>query len=636
MSLIRVNELALEFSGTYVLKNISCSLERNSRVGLIGKNGSGKTTLIRLMLGLLQPTSGEVLRARHCRIAHLPQNMELPPELVLLDYIKSSRPDLLQLERRIAELSSSFVSNSTSGLESELAAAVEEYTAKGGYEHDNEIKYVLTSLAFPETEWKKRIGDFSGGEQTRICLAYFLLMPHDLLILDEPTNHLDLAMITWLERYLLKQDKPFLVVSHDREFLDNTVSTIFSLREGKLSITKGNYRSFKEADDIARLSQEREFERQQKFIAETRAFIQKNIAGQKTNQAKSRLKMLARLDIVQKPQQEKQVKLQIKTSKRSGNDIYTLKEVRFGIPPELELAREVTLFAHYQDRICVIGPNGCGKTTLLKILLGEHDICEGQLKTGASLQIGYFDQHQVALDESLSVLDTIWQLVPSAPRGYVLGWLARFGFSGDEVEKPVSVLSGGETSRLYLCVLIHQNPNLLILDEPTNHLDLDMTEALLEALTAYEGTIIFVSHDRWFLSRLATKFWVFRKKLGQGKAFTTIKEPDCGPERAIELAFAEPERVKAPPPPREKKRKLNPWYLDQIHLQIEARNRQLGKLQEELGHIHTRLSRSDTYSDQSRILQLRAEMEALEQQIKSTHAEIALLEEKYLSLSYEE
>jgi ATP-binding cassette subfamily F protein 3 len=635
MSLIKVSGVSLEFAGNYVLSDVSCTLETNSRTGLIGSNGSGKSTLIRLMLGELAPTRGEVLRAKKCRVAYLPQAIRLDPDLKLIDHVLASRPELLHLSAMIHRLSRVFELDRSPQTEARLSSAVEEYTSLGGYEFDNEVKYVLTSLSFPPDTWDKAVGLFSGGEQTRICLAAILLMPYDLLILDEPTNHLDLSMIAWLEKYLLKQGKPYLVVSHDRQFLDNTVSTIFSLREGALSVTKGNYSSYKAADEIARLSQEREYERQQKFIAETRDFIQKNIAGQKTNQAKSRLKMLDRLELVQKPGAEKQVKLSLATSRRSGNDVYILDQVRFGIPPDLELAREVSLKAHYRDRICVLGPNGCGKTTLLKILIGEHGIFEGRLKTGASLDIGYFDQHQISLEEGITVMDTIWQLVPSAPRGYVLAWLARFGFRGDEVEKSVSVLSGGEKSRLYLCVLIHQNPNLLILDEPTNHLDIAMTDALLEALQAYQGTIIFVSHDRFFLSELATRFWVFRRLAVGNNTYTTIEEPDCDAQKAIELSFEVPEAEQQAPPPRTRKKRINPWHLDQLHLKIEDKTKHLKQLELDLNQIHLLLSRSETYADESKLPLLQAEMAALEERISLTRETITDLEDQYLALSYE-
>ncbi|MDD4308828.1 MAG: ABC-F family ATP-binding cassette domain-containing protein [Candidatus Cloacimonetes bacterium] len=635
MSLIQVIDAGMEFAGKQVLKEINCTLEHNSRIGLTGINGSGKSTLIKMMLGVLAPTSGIVLRAKKCRIAYLAQNMALDPGLSMIGHINSAREDIESLRISINRLSAELHKEHDHIIEETLKRDLDKFQALGGDEHANEVKYVCNSLGFSEADYEKPIKLFSGGEQTRICLAAMLLMPYDILILDEPTNHLDIAMIGWLEKYLTKSDRPFLVVSHDRTFLDNTVSTIYNIRDASLSVTKGNYSSFAEADAIARMAQERQFERQQKFVAETQAFIAKNIAGQKTNMAKSRLKMLARMDIVQKPKAEKQVHLNINASNRSGNDIYTLADVDFGIPDIRSLAEKVFLKAHYQDRICIIGPNGCGKTTLLKILMGEMEIISGQLKIGASLQIGYYDQHQLALDEDITVMDTLWQLVPMETRGYVLSWLARFGFRGDDVDKRVGVLSGGEKSRLYLCVLIHQNPNLLIMDEPTNHLDIAMSDELLKALQDYRGTIIFVSHDRYFIQHLASKYWVFHKAVEAGVLYPTITEPDCDLSAAIDLAFSTPELFKNPVAPREKKKKLNPWYLEQKHKEIDTYIEILHKQQAELHLIHQKLASSDTYSDANLAMQLQEDMKNLQSLIEATQDTLADLETEYLELSYE-
>lgn len=633
MSLIRALDLTLEFGANKIIDSANCSLEKNSRIGLIGSNGSGKTTLIRLFLGDLRPSSGEVFRAKNCRIAWLPQSLNLDPKLSLIEYVRASRDDLAKLSAQIERLAP--LSEKSDEARLELIRVVETYTALGGYEFDNELKYVLTSLSLPTELWNRPLGSFSGGEQTRICLAAILLAPHDLLILDEPTNHLDLEMIGWLEKYLLKQDKPFLLVSHDRRFLDNTVFTIWKLRDGQISVTKGNYSSFKAADEIARLSQERLWERQQKQIAETKAYIQKFIAGTRSRSAKSRQKMLDRMEIVKQPTQAKQVKLHVQDSKRSGNDVYTLTDLSFGIPPSLELARKVNLKANYQDRICVLGPNGCGKTTLLKLLLGEHEIDSGSLKIGASLDIGYYDQHQVNLDPSLSVMETIWRLIPRAPQGEVLSWLARFGFRGDDTEKNVSILSGGERSRLFLCQMLHSNPNLMILDEPTNHLDIDMADALMEALKAFQGTVIFVSHDRWFINELTDKFWVFEKS--PNGEYTTISPFEGSLEEAAELTFAKPVPEKATPPPRpQRKRRVNPLHLEQIHQNIEKDYEKLSDLNGELEEIHSRLSSSKTYSQPNLLEELHQRMASLESQIAQTEENIAILEDRYLSISYEE
>jgi len=635
MSLIQANELSIEFGGTYILRELSCTLEHNSRIGLIGPNGCGKSTLIKLLLGELQATEGTVTRASRCVIAYLPQNAQPDQSLRVIDFVKSARPDLMGLRAEIERLSDQIGKSGGEAIEQQLHNAVDRFTALGGYEWDNELKHVLLSLSFPEPMWQQSVASLSGGEQTRLCLAAILLKPHDLLILDEPTNHLDIAMSNWLEKYLLKQDKPYLLVSHDRQFLDNTVTGIYALRDGRLSVTKGNYSSWKQADEIARMSAERQFERQQKQIAVTMDFVRKNIAGQKTKQAKSRLKQLERMDLVELPQAERQIKIRLDSATRSGNDLFSLRDLSFSAGGK-ELAREVNLITHYRDRVCVIGPNGCGKTTLLRMLIGEYAPDSGLLKPGASLKIAYYDQHHVDLDTALTVMETLWQLVPEAPRGYVLSWLARFGFRGDDVDKKVAILSGGEKSRLYLSVLIHSKPNLLIMDEPTNHLDIQMADALLEALLDFDGSIIFVSHDRWFLSKLATRFWVFRKRLSGNEIYSSVEELSSSPEEAIELSFAEPEVPKAPPAVRERKRKTNPVVLDLKHGEIDKQQQHLSALKDKLHQVQARLSESSAYNDPARLKELRAEAGNLSTHISQVTDAIDRLEHEYLELLCED
>jgi len=632
MSLIQIQDVSIEFAGNYIFRDISCVIAPNSRIGLIGPNGSGKTTLIKIMLGLLEPGSGTVASAKRLEVYYLAQSQQIDPDKIMIDYIHQSRQDIFSTWKQIEALSTCSGNHESNP---KLEEALNHFHQLGGYEFENEVKYVLTSLGFEPPTWQKRVGDYSGGEQTRICLAAILLKPFDLLILDEPTNHLDIAMITWLEKYLTKQEKPYLIVSHDRTFLDNTVNTIYALEHGSLAITKGNYSSYSEARRIALLAQERSFERQQKFIAETMDFIRKNMAGQKTLQAKSRLKMLNRMEIIQKPRSDRSFNLSIQKRDRSGNDVFVLADLCLAIDESKILAEDISIRAGYQDKICILGPNGCGKTTLLKTLLNEHPVLSGYLKIGASLEIGYYDQHQSNLDPSLSVMETLWQIVPDATNGYVLSWLARFGFTGDDVEKKVSILSGGEKSRLSLSVLIHQNPNLLILDEPTNHLDIAMTDDLLEALKDYSGTILFVSHDRYLMKELASKYWVFHKTIRDNRILNTISEIDADHEKALELTFSNPELEKAPPTQRERKRKINPWYLEQLHKKIEDLNRDAAGLHEHLMEINMALADSKTYTDEKRVLQLKQDYADTEENISRIKEKINMHEEEYLELSYE-
>ncbi|NLK49344.1 MAG: ABC-F family ATP-binding cassette domain-containing protein [Candidatus Cloacimonetes bacterium] len=637
MSLIQAREVSFEFGGQSILRDVSCTLEHNSRIGLIGGNGSGKTTLIRLLLGKVNPSSGVVERSPRYQVAYLPQKAQPDQGLTLIDYVKTARPDLQELQHSIETLARQMDTDKSPQVEARLNADIQRFTTLGGYEWENELKHVLLSLDFPEIMWQMSITQMSGGEQTRLCLAFILLQKHDILILDEPTNHLDLAMIAWLEKYLVQQDRPYLLVSHDRHFLDATVSSIWHLQDSSLSITKGNYSSWKEADAIAQLSAERQYERQQKEIQETMDFVRRNIAGQKTKQAQSRLKHLERMQTVDAPRREAGIRMRIQSDSRSGNDLFILKDLRFGIGGK-ELARDVDLYAGYRDRICIIGPNGCGKTTLLRMLLGQHQPDEGELKVGASLNIAYYDQHHVDLQEGLSVMETLWQEVPDETRGYVLSWLARFGFRGDDVEKRVGVLSGGEKSRLYLCVLIHRRPNLFILDEPTNHLDIQMTDALLEALQEFDGSIIFVSHDRWFLSNLATKYWVFERKLDGRDLYTTIQNVEEDAEGAIERSFQIPEPQKAPVAPveRAKKRRINPMILSMKLTEIEERQAHIKSLQEQLEAIQMQLSDSDTYNDAALLQELHTSQSNLQEEIGAAQGEVDTMEHEYLELLCEE
>lgn len=633
MSLIQCVDLGIEYGGTYILRGINCTIEHNSRIGLIGPNGSGKSTLIRMMLDELRPTEGMVIKARNCRVAYLAQNATINPDLTLKEYIDHAREDILALSVRMTELSAAYDRTSEDQFRVELDAVVERMHQIGAFEHENEIKYVLESLGFKQGDWEKQIGNFSGGEQTRICLAYLLLAEFDLMIMDEPTNHLDIAMTRWLERYLSSHPGPYLVVSHDREFLDKICQSIYYLEFGRLNITKGNYSSWFEARKIQLKSLERQFERQQKFIGETKDFIARNMGSQKTSQAKSRLKMLDKLEIVDQPRPERTVKLRMASADRSGNDVFIFQNATIGIDQKMILAREIDIQAHWQDRIALIGPNGCGKSTLLKILMGQSGLLSGRFKSGASLKIAYYDQHQNELDESLTVMETLWRIVPQEPQGYVLSWLARFAFIGDDVHKRVSVLSGGEKSRLYLSVLIHQKPNLLILDEPTNHLDIPMRDALLEALAGFDGTIIFVSHDRHFIRNLADKYWVFMRRYTDGQLETTIVDSEGPADVAIELAFAEPEAEKAAPPPRDRKKKINPWHLDKLHKEIEEKNLELNALKTRQEEIHALLASSATYNDSLLLKSLMEEDRNLEVSAREINIVISDLEDKYLELA---
>lgn len=628
MSLIRLDNVGIEFSGSYLFKDISCTVEHNSRIGLIGANGCGKTTLLKIMLREIEPSLGTVTGSKHLKIAYLSQVPEFETELTVEEYVRSARTDLQAAWKDI------LTASDANDIE-RLHKAEEGFQHLGGYAFDTEMKLTLTALRFPELLWNRKLTTFSGGERTRLALAHILLSQYDLLLLDEPTNHLDIAMTRWLERYLSSQNKPYLIISHDRTFLDRTVSTIYNLEDGSLYVTKGNYTSWHEAQKIRILEQERQWKQQQKWLRDTKDFIARNMAGQKTKQAQGRLKILNRTELLDRPREKQALKLAVQSKDRSGNDVYRLQDVTFGIGEKL-LAKGVDLYCGYRDRICLLGQNGSGKTTLIKLLLQEISPLTGVVKVGASLQIGYYDQYQNEMDEELSVYDTLKQLVPMATDGYILSWLARFGFRGDDVKKIVSVLSGGEKSRLYLSILIHERPNLLILDEPTNHLDIMMMDALLDALIDYDGTIIFVSHDRYFINNLANKYWIFHKVLDKTEVYPTIRELDKPFEELIDVAYTEPEPEKTKTEQISKRqKKVNPWILEQLQKEIEKKHKEIRIKEQKLHEIQHRLSLSETYAKAELFKDLNFTAANLKAEIADVHIAIDELETRYLELVYE-
>ncbi len=708
MSYISLENVGIEFAGTYLFKDISCSVEHNSRIGLIGSNGCGKTTLLKIMLRQMEPSAGIVSGSKSIKIAYLSQNPEFETQLTVEEYVRSAREDLQKAWKEIMELShlleveqvtdveqvaepaqtkpdndgfeqhqraalhaydvsqeqNSMDSclrrndsraelhttdstvlrqaqddtkrrNDTAAIMAKLHKAEELFQHLGGYEFDTEMKMTLTALRFQPELWNRKLNTFSGGERTRLALANILLCRYDLLLLDEPTNHLDVAMIGWLEKYLSNQNRPYLIISHDRTFLDRTVTSIYSMENGGITITKGNYNSWFEAQKIRLLEQERNWKQQQKWVKETKDFIARNIAGQKTKQAQGRLKILNRTELIERPKDKHSLNLKVTSQDRSGNDVYRLEHVEFGIGAKL-LAKDVNLYCGYKDRICLLGQNGSGKTTLIKLMMQEMEPRKGIVKVGASLQIGYYDQYQNEMDETLTVYDTLKQLVPMATDGYILGWLARFGFREDDVKKYVSVLSGGEKSRLYLSILIHEKPNLLILDEPTNHLDIMMMDALLEALKEYDGTIVFVSHDRYFIRELSSKYWVFHRTMSHNVIYPTITEIDKPLEELLTIAYSEPE-VEKPKTEQinNRQKKVNPWVLEQLQKEIEQQHKLMSSKQTELHNVQGKLSQTETYADANKFKELREQMAILEDAIKHIRDEIDELETKYLELIYE-
>lgn len=616
MSLISISKISKNFADKTVLKNISFSIEENSKIGLVGSNGAGKTTLFNIITKQLSADSGEVHIAKNRSIAYLSQKPNLNYENTLYEEVLSSRKEVISLHNQIEEIQQNLNANDDLTQLERLQTKIE---AIDGYHIFNEMEKILSILKFDKSCWNQNVKSFSGGEQSRIELAKILLKPYDVLFLDEPTNHLDFKMIFWLEKYLKTSNKPYVIVSHDRYFLDRTVTKILKISSGNLITYSGNYTFYLSESKLRQKQLEKEFQSQKKFIENTEDFIRKNMAGQKTKMAQSRQKMLDKLDRIEKPKNSKNHNLKFEIETRSGEEVLKLKHLDIGFGSTI-LAKDINQLVKFKDKIAILGPNGCGKSTLLKTIVGEIKSLNGEIIIGSRIKIGYYDQLHINLDDSISVLDTIWNLMPGRPIGEVLSYLARFEFTGDNTESLVSTLSGGEKARLYLALLILRKPNLIILDEPTNHLDLSMIDNLEKGLLEFQGTLIFVSHDRYFIDRIANRKWVIKDKV----LFETEKE-------LSEIFADEVKKVKLIKTERTvKKKKVNPYLLNKLLEEIDNLNLLSESKKKELDEINEQMSNPKTYKDSKKIKELVTKSEDLKKEISEITDEIDEKEVQYL------
>ncbi|MDP8267301.1 MAG: ATP-binding cassette domain-containing protein [Candidatus Tenebribacter davisii] len=629
MSIVSASNIYHSFGIEKLFQSLNFSIEHNSQIGLVGKNGSGKTTLFNILTQKMIPDKGKIHRSRIAKISYLTQEPELDDSLTLKQCVFKSRPDHIELSEQLREAELQLAKNDSQKNIDQYANIQQKFELAGGYHFNTEMKLVLTSLNFPQNIWDQKISKFSGGEKTRIQLATILLQPFDLLLLDEPTNHLDIEMIYWLERYLSSLDKPYLIISHDRHFLDNTVTKIAEIRNFTIDLYTGNYSQYRDQLTMRQALQEKTFRKQQKKIDRMEKQIdQYRIWGRARDsetmfaRAKELEKRLDKIERTDLPKKEKNIKLNFIAEKRSGNDVYTFDNMSFGFP-ENTLASNINLRIFYQNKIAILGTNGCGKTTFLKLLNEKIKPQSGQVKKGASLDIGYYDQMHLELDDSITVMQTIWQLVPSAPQGYVYSYLAKYGFTGDEVEKQVYVLSGGEKARLYLAKLIHEKPNFLILDEPTNHLDINMISYLEDALQEFDGTIVFVSHDRYFIEKVAKLKWIFTDN--------TIKETS---QKLDDLFFQKERKIKSEnkKPKNSENRKINPIVLSKLTSKIDGLTEILKSKTEKLEFFELEFSKSEIYNDQSKVKSLTNDVKRTKDEISDLKDQLDKLENEYLEL----
>ncbi len=507
MSIVTASKLSKSYGAQDVFWDVSLRIAKGDKIALVGRNGTGKTTLLRIIAGLERPTTGQVYRARKLRMAYLPQEAELPSQRTLYDEMLTVLTDLQEQQAELRRLEQQMADpTQREDAIQRYGEALQAFELAGGYRYESEIKMVLAGLGFPEEEQHQPLSILSGGQKTRALLAKLLLSKPDLLLLDEPTNHLDLAATQWLEEYLGNWGGSLVVVAHDRYFLDKVADRVWELAFGRLEDYAGNYSRYLALRAERMERRLAEYEAQQKHIKKTEEFIRRYMAGQRTKEAQGRQKRLDRLPRLERPRKAKKISLSIETDLRGGDLVLTTENLAIGYPPHAPLFTCPNLYLRRGERAALLGPNGSGKTTFLKTVIGQVSPPNGVVQVGHNVEFGYLAQAHEGLDNAKTILDEILD-VRNLPLEKARGFLGRFLFSGDDVFKRIGDLSGGERSRVALAKLTLEGANFLLLDEPTNYLDIASQEILEEVLAEFNGTILFVSHDRYLINALATQVW---------------------------------------------------------------------------------------------------------------------------------
>lgn len=624
MILLQANDVARRFADVTLFEQVTFDIQEHDRIALVGRNGTGKSTLIEQIMGLEPLSQGQITKAKGIRIGYLEQHVAIDSPRTLWGEMMAVFEDVLALRDRaqslaqeVAELASDPESPAYVAALEAYDRVLEESKQRDAYAVESNIRTVLHGFGFYEEDYDRPIQSLSGGQKTRLALARTLLMDYDLLILDEPTNHLDMTTLAWLESYLTGYKGALLIVSHDRYFLNKVATQVIELRHQTLHTYKGNY-DFYLKEKALRMEQDLQaYRKQQEEIAKLEDFVQRNITrASTTKRAQSRRKQLEKLPRIAKPlQDQKAPRMQFAAASDSGQRVIDVTDVTIGYPGHPPLSQQLNLELKRQEAIAIVGPNGVGKTTFLKTLLGQLPAITGQIKWGSNVRIGYYDQNVNNLNPDMTVLETLWGQHDLLDEWKIRSILGSFLFSGDAVEKKVSMLSGGEKARLSLALLAMDGDNTLLLDEPTNHLDIDSKEVLEEALINYDGTLLFVSHDRYFINRLATQVW----EIGPEGSTLYLGDYDYYQAKKEELAqialLQQTESTDIPHPPVNKSQNQR-TYEESKQIRQEARRMekevaalwdQNEQLEQALAHLHARMAQAAQANNTGQLTDLHKE-----------------------------
>nr|BAL59564.1 ABC transporter permease protein [Candidatus Acetothermum autotrophicum] len=636
MSLIATEELMHRYGADIVFEKVSVRVHRGDRIGVVGLNGSGKSTLLRILAGLQEPTAGRVVRARSVRIGYLAQEPQLESRATLFDEMLTVFEKLREHERELQRIERELArATPDANLLRRYDELLEEFRHGGGYEYQSRIHHVLAGVGFTPDDAHKPIAHLSGGQRARAALARLLLQEPDVLLLDEPTNHLDIDALEWLEEYLSHWKGAFLIVSHDRYFLDKLVRKIWELEFGRLYEYPGNYSQYSALRQERLERQWKLYEEQQEFIKKSEEFIRRNIAGGdfRAGQAQARQKVLEKLERIPKPIVPRKIHLWMDVKRPSGERVLRARDLVIGYS-NTPLFRCKNLSLQRGERVALIGPNGSGKSTLLKTLAGELHPLEGTIALGQGVEIAYFRQSQTDLENpDKTVLDVVLENTDQTI-SEARDFLGQFLFSGDDVFKKIRELSGGERSRLALAMLAQLGGNLLLLDEPTNHLDIDSREVLQHALREYKGTIVLASHDRYLIQAVATHIWEIRD--GELKVYRGDYE-QYRAQRALTV-HPLPDKEQRDEGPGEKPRRISPGKEQRLRerqrAKLAAREAELmnavTNVEHEIARIEREMEHASYAGDHQKLRELTAlyhqkrhELEVLSEQWAQAAEELA-------------
>ncbi|MDZ4443729.1 ABC-F family ATP-binding cassette domain-containing protein [Bacillus cereus] len=618
-----------------MLANIKLEVQTKDRIALVGRNGAGKSTLLKIIAGELSHDGGEIIKPKDVSIGYLAQNTGLETSLTIWDEMLTVFTHLQQMETKLRRLEQEMGKEENFSNEATYERLLADYDQlqlnykdQGGYQYEADIRSILSGLGFPVETHQTTISTLSGGQKTRLALGKLLLTKPDLLILDEPTNHLDIETLTWLEQYLQGYPGAILIVSHDRYFLDKLVTQVYEISNKESRRFVGNYSKYLDLKSALYEQEMKRYEKQQDEIAKLEDFVQKNIArASTTKRAQSRRKQLDRMELLTRPLGDsKSASFHFDIEKQSGNDVLQVNDAIIGYD-ENPIIEHVTMRLTRGDSVALVGPNGIGKSTLLKSIVNKLPLLNGDVSFGSNVSVGYYDQEQANLTSSKRVLNELWDEYPLQPEKEIRTILGSFLFTGDDVLKPVSSLSGGQKARLALAKLMMQKSNLLILDEPTNHLDLNSKEILENALIDYPGTLLFVSHDRYFINRVTTTV----VELSTEGAQEYLGDYDYYVEKKnemIERAELEQQESDIPVQKVVAQEKLN--YLEekerkklerQRTRKIEELEQSILELEEEIATLEDQLCLPEIYADYEKASEITTKKQTLQEQLETCMAE---------------